>query len=171
VLKDIDFDLWNERVSVADYVDGSDKYYGAILEQYKLYVEMADRVSSRRGLTNTFFLTLNTSIYTALVLLWGRSPAGSPRQLLVIPLIVLISQCGAWYWMVRSYRQLNAAKYLVVGALEERLPASPYLRAEWKALGEGKDLSKYLPLTHMEQWVPVLFAVSYIGGYFAVLLD
>jgi hypothetical protein len=31
-----------------------------VLEKYKLYVEMADRVSARRGLTNSFFLALNT---------------------------------------------------------------------------------------------------------------
>ena len=29
------------------------------------YVEMADRIIQRRGLTNTFFLTLNTAIFTA----------------------------------------------------------------------------------------------------------
>ena len=29
-------------------------YDEAVLEQYKLYVEMADRISARRGLTNTF---------------------------------------------------------------------------------------------------------------------
>ena len=36
------------------------------MDQWKLYVEMADRVSGRRGLTNTFFLTLNTAIFTAI---------------------------------------------------------------------------------------------------------
>ena len=30
-------------------------YDEAVLEQYKLYVEMADRISARRGLTNTPF--------------------------------------------------------------------------------------------------------------------
>ena len=44
----------------------SQTYDGALLEQYKLYVEMADRVSARRGLTNSFFLTLNTSVVAAL---------------------------------------------------------------------------------------------------------
>ena len=28
-------------------------------------------------------------------------------------------------------------EYIVVGALEERLPASPYWKAEWQVLGEG----------------------------------
>ncbi len=57
--------LWNEQITPSSYATEGDKNYRtAILEQYKLYVEMADRVSSRRGLTNTFFLTLNTLVFT-----------------------------------------------------------------------------------------------------------
>jgi hypothetical protein len=33
-----------------------------VLELYQLAVEMADRVSARRGLANTFFLTVNTGL-------------------------------------------------------------------------------------------------------------
>jgi hypothetical protein len=40
--------------------------------------------------------------------------------------------------MMRSIRLLNSAKYEVIGTLEERLPASPYWRADGAALGEGK---------------------------------
>lgn len=32
-----------------------EKYQSAILEQYRLYVEMADRTSARRVLANIFF--------------------------------------------------------------------------------------------------------------------
>lgn len=60
-------------------------------------------------------------------------------------------------------------KYAVIGALE-RLPASPYWRAEWKALGEGKNNAMYCPLTHLEQWVPCVFALTYVCGFVAELL-
>jgi hypothetical protein len=63
-----------------------------------------------------------------------------------------------------------AQSTLVVGALEERLPASPYRRAEWKALGEGKDPARYWPLTHLEQWIPLLFAATYVAGFIAVIV-
>jgi hypothetical protein len=33
----------------------SDKFRDYILEQYKSYVEMADRISQRRALANSFF--------------------------------------------------------------------------------------------------------------------
>ena len=156
--------LWNPAVDSADYVGDGAAHQSAILEQYKLYAEMADRVSARRSLTNTFFLTLNTAIFAVIGAFWKDRPTASP-WLLVFPLVALVVQCGAWFFLVRSYRQLNSAKYTVIGALEERLPASPYWKAEWKALGEGKDKAKYWPLTHLEQWIPTIFAAIYLAGF------
>jgi hypothetical protein len=157
--------LWNANVDATSYdVAAKEKYQGAILEQYKIYVEMADRVSNRRGLTNTFFLTLNAAIFTIIGVFWKDRPNVSP-WVLTLPLIIAIGQCIAWWWLVRSYRLLNGAKFRVIGALEERLPASAYWKAEWKALGEGKDWRKYMPLSHLEQGVPVFFALVYLSGY------
>ncbi|PSK62952.1 hypothetical protein B0E53_05129 [Micromonospora sp. MH33] len=156
--------LWNSAVDRDGYAAAGKDYQNAILEQYKLYAEMADRISARRSLTNTFFLTLNTAAFALIGTFWRDRPAASP-WLLVFPLVALIVQCVAWFVLVRSYRQLNSAKYVVLGVLEERLPASPYWRAEWKALGEGRDKAKYWPLTHLEQWVPAIFAATYLAAF------
>jgi hypothetical protein len=161
--------LWNADVTAAIYTEPADKYQAAILEQYKMYVEMADRISARRALTNTFFLTLNTAVFTLIgVFLQNHQQAAT--WLLVFPLIALLGECAAWFYLVRSYRLLNTAKYRVIGLLEERLPASPYWRAEWKALGEGRDRSKYWPLSHIEQWIPILFAATYLVGFLVAML-
>jgi hypothetical protein len=154
-------------ITPASYEGVNEKYLAALLHQYLTYVEMADRISARRGLANTFFLTLNTVVITALT-------TSSIRNLqrvgwgLLIPLAVLVGECVTWFWMVRSYRQLNGAKYAVIGALERKLPASPYWGAEWKALGEGKDRSLYWPITHLEQTVPLMFAAAYVAGAIAI---
>jgi len=163
-IEDVRPTVWNPSVAPSSYSGDGEHHQAAILEQYKLYVEMADRISARRSLTNTFFLTLNTAIFAVIGVFWKDRPVAS-IWLLMFPLIALIIQCGAWFFLVRSYRQLNSAKYTVVGALEERLPASPYWRAEWKALGEGRDKAKYWPLTHLEQWIPGIFAAVYIGAF------
>ncbi|WP_426562579.1 RipA family octameric membrane protein [Angustibacter sp. McL0619] len=158
--------LWNED-ALARYGGDRAAQQGALLEQYKLYVEMADRVSQRRGLTNTFFLTLNTAIFALVAAL--RS--GRPEQpwWLAFPLTALLGQCLAWFWLVRSYRLLNTAKYEVVRLLETRLPASPYARGEWRALDEGKGLRRYWPLTYIETCIPILFALTYLAAFVAVL--
>jgi hypothetical protein len=167
---DIPSRLWNTDVNPQCYIEPADKYQHAILEQYKIYVEMADRISGRRALANTFFLTLNTAVFTVIGVFLQAQPKNAASWLLTFPLIALLGQCAAWFYLVRSYRQLNTAKYEVIGALEERLPTSPYWKAEWTALGEGKDRSRYWPLTHLEQWVPILFAAVYLFMFLAAIV-
>lgn len=165
-LEEIREKLWNEGVTPASYAaDEEAKYRAAILEQYKMYVEMADRISARRGLTNTFFLTLNSAVFTLFGLFWKDRPARISDWALALVLAVALGQAAAWWVIVRSYRQLSSGKYRVVGLLEERLPASPYWRAEWTALKEGSDWRVYLSLTHVEQWVPIGFAAIYAIGF------
>jgi hypothetical protein len=160
--------LLSSQVTVDPHTGVDDRYRPALIEQYKIYVEMADRISARRAGTNTFFITINTGIFTLIGSLMQTKVLTSP-WLLTFPLIAVLTECLAWFWLLRSYRQLNSAKYAVVGALEELLPVSPYWRAEWQALGEGKDPSRYLPLTHLEQWIPVAFAVTYLATFIAVV--
>ena len=160
--------MWNGDVRPDQYAGTDGIYRAAILEQYKLYVEMADRISARRALANTFFVTLNTAVLTLIGALWKGHPHVEGGWL-VIPLVILLGLCLAWFWVVRSYRQLNAGKYAVVGALERRLPASPYWSGEWRALGEGRDRARYWPLTHLEKWVPCVFAAAYLAGFVAAV--
>ncbi|MGN9811542.1 RipA family octameric membrane protein [Micromonospora sp. BQ11] len=161
--------LWGPPSDGDEHGSPTGGQQSVILEQYKIYVEMADRVSARRGLTNTFFLSLNTLIATVAGIVWSDR-ANVDVWYLSVPVAALLLQCAAWFWLLRSHRQLNSAKYIVIGALEERLPASPYWRAEWKALGEGRDLSRYWPLTHLEQWIPVSFALVYVTGFILAIL-
>jgi hypothetical protein len=163
-IEDVRMRVWNESVGPNSYSGDGEHHQAAILEQYKIYVEMADRISARRSVTNTFFLSLNTAIFAMIAVFWKDRPTASP-WLLAVPLLALVMQCGAWFFLVRSYRQLNAAKYVVVGVLEERLPASPYWRAEWAALGEGRDKARYWPVTHLEQWIPAFFAAGYVASF------
>ena len=71
--------LFNDPSETAGPERGDISYDAAVLEQYKLYVEMADRISARRGLTNTFFLTLNTTV-VGLVAAVGTFPPAVQRR-------------------------------------------------------------------------------------------
>jgi hypothetical protein len=86
-----------------------------------------------------------------------------------LPLIAVLVLCYGWWRVVGSYRQLSSGKHAVILELETVLPAAPYA-AEWVALGEGRDPSRYLPLTRVEHWVPRLFALLYLLLLVAVLL-
>jgi hypothetical protein len=45
--------LWSPEVDLAHWDNQQPAYSNALLEQYKIYVEMADRISARRGIANT----------------------------------------------------------------------------------------------------------------------
>ncbi|GGD05221.1 RipA family octameric membrane protein [Hyunsoonleella pacifica] len=162
--------LWNEFEKDSIYVENKELYQAHILEQYKMYTEMADRISQRRNSTNVFFLSLSTSLITGL----GFALANQDKYSYYIPILLAclgLVICIAWWWILRSYRNLNSAKFKVVGQLEERLPSSPYWSAEWKELGEGKSLKKYLPLSKLEQFVPLIFLIFYLCVFVKSLFD
>ncbi len=132
------------------------------LDLYKLAVEMADRVSARRGVANSFFLTVNTGLAALLggeELRWYVAVAG----------IVL---CVAWWALLKSYRDLNAAKFHVILAMEESLPARVF-GDEWERLkhaaggpvprraGLRSWLAQYRELGRVERIVPWVFALIY----------
>lgn len=146
-----------DRQSRESYGPEYDKH---LFEQYKLYVEMADRISARRMLANSFFVGVHTALITAFTVLLKedilhRSIVG------YAPFVAVILLCFVWWRIVGSYRQLNSGKFKVVHALESRLPVAPY-DAEWVVLGSGKNPNLYRPLTHVENWVPLCFALLYL---------
>lgn len=154
--------LWNDFPDKNGYQ--SDELYRAhIWEQYKLYVEMADKISSRRDVANAFFLTLNGFFLGAAGALVDRGYSSDPKWALLFPLSVLLLECFFWWRLIISYKQLNGAKFNIVGEFETRLPASPYRKAEWlHLLKSGGDRSVYWPLTHLESKIPIIFAVGYV---------
>lgn len=134
------------------------KYNDHILGIYKMYVDMADKVSSRRDAANSFFLTVNTGVL-GLVGFFAQAAALPPGRIALLPVAVAGFVLSLlWRRILRSYRDLNSAKYKVIHEIELSLPLRPY-DAEWEALGRGTDPSKYLPLTHVESRVPCIFAV------------
>lgn len=52
--------LFNE-IADGQVYPHNDKWYSHLVDQYKLYVEMADRISSRRASANSYFLSVIAS--------------------------------------------------------------------------------------------------------------
>jgi hypothetical protein len=130
-------------------------YRDHALEIYKAYLEMADRISERRAKANSFFLAVNTGIAAVLArdALGGAAHADALEVLVPIAGGVL---CYLWYRIIRSYRDLNSAKFKVVHAIERQLPLRPY-DAEWEAVDRGQNPKLYLPFTHVEILMPWVF--------------
>ncbi|MBN1593567.1 MAG: hypothetical protein JW941_10035 [Candidatus Coatesbacteria bacterium] len=139
--------------------DYGPEYTDHLFQQYKLCIEMADRVSSRRMLANSFFLAVHTAIVTAFAVLISREFLRGFSGLL--PFIAAILLCVVWWFVLRSYRQLNTGKFKIVLALEQLLPTAPY-DEEWKVLAEGKDRQVFWIFGKIERWVPAAFGLLYL---------
>lgn len=134
------------------------KYQDHLLDMYKLYVEMTDRISQRRSTTNNWFLSVNTIILTAIGVFLSNK--FYPHFFALIA-IAGITNCVLWRRLIISYKQMNSGKFKVIHEIEEVLPLKIY-DAEWEALGRGVDPKLYKPFTHIEKLVPVIFIILYV---------
>lgn len=150
-----------QRLDVPAAVVGAaleDNYF----ELYRLAVEMADRISARRGVANSFFLTANTGVVGVLGAVdvrWYLAAAGMVFSV-------------TWWALLKSYRDLNSAKFDVILAMEDRLPVRIYgdewdrLRKESIPFGMRREalrswLAQYRELGRIERVIPWIFTVLY----------
>jgi hypothetical protein len=153
-------DKERERLKAALFRDSAVEGGCALMEQYKLYLEMLDRISERRQHANSFFLSINTGVCALIGYMFSKDAAVELKGFFWMTPLAGILLSYFWYRLIKSYRDLNSAKFEVVHLIEERLPLSPY-HTEWLALGEGKDSKRYTPFTHLEIWVPRSFIIMY----------
>lgn len=132
-----------------------------ILEQYKLYVEMADRVSARRTEANKFYISILSALLAFLAFVIGKNLCVGYEKLVMISFSILgLLLVGIWFLNVRAYRQLNTGKFKVIHELEKSLPFKCYDR-EWEILGRGEG-KEYKTLTKLESYVPIIIGIPYM---------
>lgn len=122
------------------------------LELYKLAVEMADRVSARRTTANTFFLTINTALLAFV--------STGPVTFLWLVALVGIALSLTWWILLKSYRDLNEAKFGVITRMESNLEARVF-GDEWRKLKEDRPKGlrgRYAEFSIVERIVPLIFA-------------
>lgn len=137
-----------------------DKYIEHLLEQYKVYIDSAEKISDRRQKNNEFFLGLNTAIVALLGFVFAKLDAGQTCYILLLASAAGIVICYYWYRITLSYKGLNGGKFNVVHLIEKRLPLALY-DTEWEILGRGEDKKKYQPFTNIEFKIPWIFIVIY----------
>jgi hypothetical protein len=141
--------------------DYGEHYQAHLLDQYKTYLELTDKISERRSAANTFFLTVNTGLLSAFGIANFVEQKTSP-VVFIVGAVAAILLSYSWYRLIRSYRDLNTAKFKVVHEIEKHLPVRPY-DAEWEALGRGENRKLYWPFTHIENHVPWIFILVYLA--------
>lgn len=133
----------------------------SLIEQYKLYVEMADRVSARRVDVGKLYVSLVAALTAVIPLIVEQSSNSSGQKAILAILGVMgILLCIVWMVNIRSYKQLNSLKFRVIHEIEERLPFPMYQR-EWEILKDDKK-NRYVRLSSIEQSIPLLFTIPFL---------
>ena len=137
--------------------------YGSLLiEQYKIYIEMMDRVTSRRGQANAFYISVLSGILVILSFPVNENLLIESSNVLFVCISLLgLVLCLMWYVNLQSYKQLNRLKFQVIYELEQDLPFPMYQR-EWDILVNEKNSSGYYRLTAIEKYIPLVLAVPYL---------
>lgn len=139
-----------------------------LLDQYKLYVESAENVTMKRASASRFYLTVLAGLLAVFSL--PKDVVAAQFQVVLYAGIGLLGMvlCVVWFANLHSYRQLNKGKYRIIHEMEQRLPFAPF-RREWDILGHGKDVSRYRPISKLEQAIPTAFFALY-GALFLYYL-
>lgn len=163
-------DVVEKMLFVSESAKYGDRYIEHLLEQYKIYISAAERISDRRQKANEFFLALNTGLVALLGFIATKTNGPDVTWLLTLASIAGITMCYLWYRIVLSYKGLNSGKYKVVHAIEARLPLALY-DTEWEMLGRGERKDLYEPFTHIELKVPWIFIALFVALLLSVLLS
>lgn len=157
---------------MSDLFSKNEKDYGNdykehLFEQYKLYVESIEKTSDRRQHANNYFITINTALISLIGLSFQIKIFENLAFIKSILALVGIIVCIVFWYLIRSYKQLNTGKFDVVHKIEEHLPLALY-KYEWEVLGKGEDNKKYYPFSHIELIIPWVFGIIYalLGLYF-----
>jgi len=128
-----------------------------LFEQYKLYVELTDRIGQRRATANSFFITVNVALLT--VLSWFQKDFG--LFIWVVAAVGILFSIF-WYFTIKSYRQLSSGRFKVINQIEKQLPVNLF-SYEWAILEHGKNRNVYWPLSKIEMTCPIIFLFLYIA--------
>ena len=146
------------NVNEGDY---GQAYKEHLLAQYQLYVESMEKISDRRQNANNYFITINTVLISFIGIFLQTKMFESISWVKSLIALVGIIICVVFWFLLRSYKQLNTGKFKVIHDFEQKLPASIY-DYEWQILGEGKNKKLYFPFSHIEMIIPWIFGVVYV---------
>lgn len=120
-----------------------------LIELYKIYVDTTSKTSETRMKINAFFVSINTIII-------GSSSYVNPGLLLFFGICI---NC-LWIELIKSYRDLNNAKFKVIHGMEQQLCCKCFKQEE-----EIYKTIKRQSITNIEKRLPYL-----IMGLYGIML-
>lgn len=136
------------------------EYRNHFFEQYKIYLESAEKNSDRRHSANNHFITINAALVSVLGAIYNIKFFENDFLFKISIAFLGILICFIFGYLIRSYKQLNSGKFEIIHKIEANLPIAMH-KYEWDFLGEGKNYKKYYPFSHIEILIPWVFGCIY----------
>lgn len=124
------------------------------LEQYKIFIESAEKNSDRRITQNNIYLTINLAFISYIC-----TQSLDFRHNLVVLIVGLII-CTIWFLTISNYSKRNKVKFDIINESEY----GKLYKEEWKRI------SVLTPLTVYEKISSGIFALLYIALFIIKIL-
>lgn len=163
-------DNQNNLVSVEKSNYG-DNFSEHLFEQYKLFVETAEKVSERRINNNSYYLTLNSFLIGIIgFIISNRSNFLLNSFIFILFLFSGGLICLYWLILIDNFKKLNSGKFKVIHEIEKLLPLKLFYY-EWDILGRGQDKKLYSEHSRAEKSIPVIFLLLYLIFIIVILYE
>lgn len=159
-------------------------------EEFKMYLESAERTTDRRLELNKTNASLSILILAGIgaIVSWGSGkPALQPFCVMAVGAISLLASvfCRWWWNQLVSYKELNAAKFEVLNSMAPRIVfpdakdrnycSDEPFRKEWEILQDRKSLKSFrgrlaLGASLSEVTIPVAFFVTFLSVFLIAFL-
>jgi len=139
-----------------------------LFQQYKLYVESAEKINESRILTNRFMGAVNSIVFGAnSYVIFEILKSGLEFKWAIC---MVSSALGAfvsisWLAIIEQYGKIYDGKFKIISELEKKMPAEVYTR-EWEIATKGN----YRDISKAEMRIPKTFLLLYLAIYVLAIL-
>lgn len=128
-------------------------------EQYKHFIDISIKYWEQMNSVNTFFISANTAILTALSYVILEKIKFN-IIIMLAPTVAAILFCIQWLLIIRSLQKTNRARMITIQEMESFLPFQPYT-IEWKRLNEKGQ--RYIRIQILYMIMPVSTMLIYLS--------
>lgn len=118
-------------------------------EQYKLFIESAEKTSDKRITQNNIYLTINLAFISYI------STQNFDIKQTIIMIIIGILICAIWFCTINNYSKRNKIKFEIINESEY----GKLYKEEWKRISVLTSLTTY------EKISSLIFIILYIGMF------
>jgi len=147
-----------------------------LFQQYKLYVESAEKNMELRALANRFMgivnsIVLSASSYVIFEVLRDNDLKWELEWIIVyVPGSLGIMVSIAWIKIINQYKEIYEDKFRLITELEKKMPATVYTCERKIAIKE-----RYRDIAHSEMWIARVFfglyGVIYISALWKLFMN